>query len=362
MAEPCPQPLTLAFSANLERADVFFSLDSSLSMEGEIANLRTSLRDVVVPGVTAVIPDVWFGIGRFEDCNDCTHNLVMLEPVTGDIARIEAALHGMSDLCGGNEPYTQDLYAIATGDVTPFLEWGGVEPASWTCTPPGEIGWPCFRRDAIPIIVQTSDESFVEALSACSPPVSHEQVIEALNAISAKYIGVNSESSPHAGRADMEIIAEGTGSVAASGDPLVFDIPADGSGLGTQIVGAISTLSRNVPVDITAVLTDDPSDDIDALVFIDHVEPDVDGGVAVPDDPGRICPADLTVTDVDGDTVPDTFSSVLGSAVCFDVYLARNVTVPPIGEARVIGLTIDVVADGVTVLDSRNVILCIPGT
>ncbi|MBW2261154.1 MAG: hypothetical protein JRG91_04205 [Deltaproteobacteria bacterium] len=361
MADPCPQPVTLAFSANLKRADVYFSLDSSLSMAGEIMNLRTSLRDVVVPGVRAEIPDVWFGIGRFEDCMECAHNMVMIEPVTNDIARIEAALHAMSDLCGGNEPYTQNLYAIATGDVAPFAEWGGVEPASWTCTPPGAIGWPCFRTDAIPIIVQTGDESFIEALGSCSPAIDHAQTISALNSISAKYIGVNSGESALAGRDDMVIIAEGTGSVAASGNPLVFDIPRDGSGLGSQVVEAIAVLSRNVPVDITAVPRDDPSDDIDALTLIDHVEPDSDGGIALPEDHARICPGGLPVTDADDDTILDTFSSVLGSAVCFDVHLRRNETIPALSSHQEFRFLIDVIADGVTVLDTREVVLCVPG-
>jgi hypothetical protein len=361
MDDPCPQVVTVAFLSTLKRADVFFSLDSSRSMDGEIYNLRTSLRDSVVPGVRGEIPDVWFGLGRFEDCSECPHNMSMLEPMSGDIGPLEETLRTLFDLCGGNEPYTENLYAIASGDVGPFLRWGNVEPSSWTCTPPGAIGWPCFRRNTIPIIVQTGDESFIEALTVCPPGTSLDQAIDALNSISAKYIGVNSTGSMTGGYAEMVYIANGTGSVDADGEPLVFNIPDDGSGLGLQIVDAIATLARNVPVDITAEPRDDPDDEFDALEFIERIEPDTDGGVGLDEDSTRVCSSDLPVTDSDGDTFIDTFSSVLGGTVCFDVVLRRNETLPPVDEPRILRLTIDVMADGVTILDTREVLLCVPG-
>ena len=361
MEDPCPQVITIAFLSSLRRADVFLSLDSSRSMDEEIYNLRTSLRDTVVPGVRAEIPDVWFGVGRFEDCNECPHNMEMLEPMSGDIGPVEEALRVLFDLCGGNEPYTENLYAIATGDVSPFLGWGGVVPSSWTCTPPGAIGWPCFRRNTIPIVVQTGDESFIEALTVCPPGTTLDQAVDALNSISAKYIGVNSTGAFTGSYEEMVYIANGTGSVDAGGDPLVFNIPPDGSGLGLQIVDAIATLARNVPVDITAEPRDDPADEIDALAFVERIEPDTDGGVGLDEDSTRVCSSDLPVTDADGDTFADTFSSVLGGTVCFDIHLRRNEILPPGSEPRVLRLTIDVVADGVSILDTREVLLCVPG-
>ena len=54
--DPDPTMDHLVFATDLQMADVFFTLDSSGSMGGEISNLRSSLQTVVVPGVLAAGP------------------------------------------------------------------------------------------------------------------------------------------------------------------------------------------------------------------------------------------------------------------------------------------------------------------
>ncbi len=359
-----PDPLVdhLVFSTDLQMADVFFTLDSSGSMGGEIANLRTTLRTTVVPGVRLEIPDVWFGVGRFEDCpsTSCANSMAMLQAITDNITMVENALATMTNTCGGWEPYTQDLYAIATGDVAPFASWPGVHPTSWTCVAPGAIGWPCFRPGAIPIVVQFGDESFSEGISSCSPSRNHAQAIAALGTISARYIGVNSGSS----RSDMLQIANGTGSVDTTGTALVFDISSDGSGLGTQVVTAISILANQVPIEVTTDLRDDPSDSVDTVeAFIDHVEPSTVGGWADPADSTRVCVSGLAVGDLyDPITgIPDSFTAVLpGTIVCFDIFAKQNWTVPATTSPQTFLCDIDVVGDGITILDTRQVYFLVP--
>ncbi len=359
-----PDPLVdhLVFSTDLQMADVFFTLDSSGSMSGEIANLRNSLRDTVVPGVRAVIPDVWFGVGRFEDCppTSCANSMRMLQFITDNVTLVQNALNTMTSTCGGWEPYTQDLYALASGDVAPFAGWTGVGPTSWTCTPPGSIGWPCFRPGAVPIIVQAGDESFSEAISSCSPSRNHDQAIAAMNAINAKYVGVNSGSSG----SDMNRIATGTGSVDISGSPLVFTISSSGSGLGSQVVDAVQILANQVPIEVTTFTRDDPSDTVDTVAaFIDHIEPSTVGMWPDPADPTRICEAGLAVADLyDPLTgVPDSFTGVLpGTIVCFDIYPKRNETVPATTSPQTFLCDIDVMGDGFTVLDTRQVYFLVP--
>ncbi len=357
--DPDPTMDHLVFATDLQMADVYFTLDSSGSMGGEINNLRDSLATTVVPGVLAEIPNVWFGVGRFDDCASCAHNMAMLQAVTDDIPAVEAALTGWS-VCGGREPYTQNLYAIATGDVAPFLGWGNVTPATWTCTPPGDIGWPCFRHGTLPIVVQFGDESFSEAISYCSPSYDHAQAITALNSISAKYIGVNSGSSA----ADFTIIAEGTGSVDTTGSPLVFTISSSGTGLGAQVVDAIEILANQVPIEVTTDMRDDLSDLVDTVdEFIDYIEPSVTGGYPDPGDPTIICVGGLEVDDrydpLDGR--PDSFTAVLpGTPVCFDIYVKQNWTVPCTEDPLTYLCQIDVIGDGLTVLSTRDVYFLVP--
>jgi hypothetical protein len=287
----------------------------------------------------------------------------MLQEMTADVMAVESALTGWST-CGGSEPYTQDLYALATGDVAPFMGWGGVTPSSWTCTPPGDIGWPCFRTDSLPIIVQFGDEDFGEAISYCSPSYNHDQAITALNDISAKYIGVNSGSSTYSSHADMVIIAEGTGSVDTGGGALVFDISSTGTGLGTQVVDAIEILANQVPIEVTTDLRDDLSDLVDTVSeFIDYIEPSVVGGYPDPTDETVICVGGLEVADAYDpfDGRPDSFTSVLpGTPVCFDIYVVQNWTVPCTEEPQTFLCEIDVIGDGITVLSTRQVYFLVP--
>ena len=362
-----PDPLVdhLLFNTDLQMADVFFMVDSSGSMTGEIANLRDTLRDVVVPGVLAAIPDVWFGVGRLEDCpsTTCSNCMRMLQAETDNIMLVQNALNTMTTTCGGWEPYTEFLYALSSGDVAPFAGWAGgscVGPASWTCTAPGAIGWSCFRTGAIPIVVQCSDEAFGEGISSCSPSRNIPQAVSALTAISARYIGVNSGAS----RPDMVTVATGTGSVDTSGTPLVFDISSSGTGLGSQVVDAIEILAEQVPIEVTTRTRDDTTDSVDTVTaFIDHIEPSTLGGYPDPADPTRVCVGGLAVADLydplDGRS--DSFTSVLpGTIVCFDIYPKQNWTVPATDAPQTFLCEIDVIGDGVTVLDSRNVYFLVP--
>ena len=357
---PEPELDHLVLTATIQMADVFFALDSSGSMETEINMLHAGLTSTVVPGVRAAIPDVWFGVGRFEDCQDCAHNMAVLQRVTDDIEAVERSLEGWSTDCGEIEPYTQYLYALASGDVTPYLGWGGVTPATWTCEVPDALGWPCFRPEAMPIIVQFGDEAFVGGGGFCIPGHDADLAISALNAIDAHYIGVNSGAS----RPDMQVIAVGTSSVDTSGWPLVFDISPTGGGLGEQVVEAIEILASQVPVDVTALLRDDPDDGVDPVAeFVVGFEASVEGGHRDPLNPARVCASGLAVEDrfepLDGR--PDTFPGVMpGTSVCFDISVGPNRTVPATHEPRSFMVRVDLAGDGATVLDTVPIFFLVP--
>lgn len=360
---PDPTLDTLVFSTDLKEADIYFVIDTSSLMEGEIQNLATDLRDVIVPGIQSSIDDVQFGVGRFEDCpeqRNCTNSMRNLQNITDNIESVQAALDSITQFCGGREPYASVLWVIATGDTSPWASYapGYFGPHPRNCPDPSFVGWPCFRVGALPIIIQIGNERFGQE-STCLIHKSSSDAINALNAISAKYIGVNSGGT--AVHSDMEVIARGTGSVDVGGSPLVFDIDPDGTGLGSQIVDAVTILLTQVPIEVGAVGRDDPFDGVDATQFIDRIIPNTIGGIPDPTDPARVCATGLMSADRDGDMVDDVFVDVLpGTDVCFDLHPAYNTIVSPSSEPLLFSAYIHVMGNEVTVLDTRQIYFLVP--
>ncbi len=363
---PTPDHDTLVFSTDIQKADVFFAMDSSGSMEGEISNLLSSLVSTVVPGIRAAIPDVWLGFGRFEECDPsyCSNDMRMLQGMTVNETLVSNAIATVTITSAGSEPYTNMVHALCTGTVSVYSSWGGVGPTSWTCTPPGSIGWPCFRADSVPIIVQFGDETFGESQSYCTPIKTHAQVVSAMNAVHAKYIGVNSGSSA----TDMRTIANGTGSVDGSGSPLVFTIPATGTGLGAQVVNAVTILSNSIRIRVDAVAADDTSDSVNAVsAFIDRIHTNTSGmsiwDPLIPAGTGswRVCTSGLTTGSPSTPPTQDYFSSVpSGTPVCFDIFPRMNTTVAPTATPQIFRAYVNVIGDTFTPLDSRDVYFLVP--
>jgi hypothetical protein len=184
--------------------------------------------------------------------------------------------------------------------------------------------------------------------------------VTALNDIHAKVLPINT-----AGYADISLthaqqIATDTGAVTISG-PLVIAAAADGSDVGTNVVDAVALLANGVPMDMSVVARDDPSDGVDATVFIDRIEPNTEGGVADPTDPTVICVSGLTTADGNSDGFADMFVEVLpGTPICFDIIPKQNDTVEPTTEPVIYTAYVDVIGDGVTVLDTREVYFLVP--
>ncbi|MBW2263239.1 MAG: hypothetical protein JRG91_14815 [Deltaproteobacteria bacterium] len=361
LEHPHPFVQHVVLETDTQAVDVFFAVSTSFSMNTELFGITSSLRSTVMPGIRADASDVWFGLGRLEDCMTCSHNMAVLQTMTADLSAVEAELTGWTS-CGSRVPFTQYLYALASGDVAPFLGWGGVTPTSWTC-PGGGVGWACFRRDALPIVVQFGDQAFATGMSGCSPSKDHGQAVSALNAISAKYVGIDSGYGGWSAYTDMVTIASGTGSFDTSGSPLVFTIPSDGSGLGEQLVDAVLELARLGALEVTYRLRDGPGDTVDTVrAFVDRVVPSVAGGFADPADPYLICTGGLHVADrvppLDG--VTDSFVDVPpGTVLCFDVHVKHNHTVMSTTVPQMFPCEIDAMVGG-EVMDTRTITFFVP--
>jgi len=288
---PDPTEDTLVFATDIQMADVFFAMDTTGSMGGEIANLQSSLTGTIIPGVEAIIPDVWFGVGNFDDYPVGSYGSAasgdevfsLHEMMTGVATDAQDAVNELVTHYGvdGPESDVPALFAIATG-----TDFGTYLPEQTLC-PDGYIGYPCFRPGAVPIIVLITDSSFHNGPGSYSPygtdvsptPPTYDETVTVLNDIHAKVISIFSPSGDDAvGLSHCQQVSTDTGAETLTG-PLTFEIAGDGSGLGTEVVNAVGLLANGVPMDISVVARDDTTDAEDATAFIDRIVPNTVGGV-----------------------------------------------------------------------------------
>ncbi|MDI7268342.1 MAG: hypothetical protein QME96_10140 [Myxococcota bacterium] len=378
--DPRPWQDTLVFATALQKADVYFLVDCTGSMGGEIAALRASIRTTVIPGIVRAITDSWTGVGRFEDypvspfgssgASDTSYRNV--QSLTSDPARAQAAADTLGIQDGGDWPESQvpALWTVATADPGRTLPR---QPAA-SC-PAGAVGYPCFRGDAVRVIVLITDADFhngpggdfpyTATVGGVTPP-GYPMAVAELTSRSIKVIGVNSGTA----RRHLEQLARDTATVDIHGNALVFHLPDSGVGLGDQIVNAINSLARNVPIRVDATLEDasddpgDPGDLVDAVAaFVDYRQTnttgrsiwDARGGVM------RVCTSGLTTADSDADARPDYYPRVLpGTPVCWDIRAKRNETVPALPTPQIFRASIRVVGDRITPLDSRDIYFLVP--
>ncbi len=357
-APPDPARDTLVFQISIRRADVYFMIDSSVSMGGEITRLRDSLATTVFDGLRAAIPDVWIGAGHFDQCPDARRaedfGIVNAQASTSDVASVVAALDTIVSRVGGgpSEPYGQAAWLFATGDHTPFVDAAGTAQVAPAACSAGTVGYGCVRSDALPILVMIGDEAYGQG-NGCDAVFTTTEIAAALSSIGAKLVVIGRPSDPWTEIATM------SGSVDTSGAPYVYAL--GGGTVDAEVVTAITSLASSIPLDLTARARDADDDGVDATIFIERIEANTAGGVADPRDPSVICAGPRTAEDRDGDGFLETFPDVPpGTAVCFDVIPRMNTTVMASDTPQVFRAQIDVVGDGVTVLDTRDVFFLVP--
>ncbi|MBL4689386.1 MAG: hypothetical protein JKY37_32655, partial [Nannocystaceae bacterium] len=167
------QDQPLEFTTNVKSLDVFFNMDTTVSMSGPINNLQTSLVSTIIPDIEAQIANTWFGAGHFEDfpvppygsqaCldpGDPDQPFRLLQEVTNTAALVQAAVNAMSESpggvpigCGedGPESNIEALYQIATG--------AGLAAPGLTSVAPNSsgVGGVGLREGTMPVIVSITD-------------------------------------------------------------------------------------------------------------------------------------------------------------------------------------------------------------
>jgi hypothetical protein len=350
-------------------ADVYFLIDTTGSMSSAIENVASSLAGTIVPAIRSSIPDVQMGVGHFNDVSQSPYGGSYVgtdEPywnvqnITDDDSLVQDGLNYLNGPdfpwgggADGPESHVIGLWCTATGsgftDCT-----SSVPPQSCPAFPDEPSmrrGYPCFRPESLPIIVNVSDAPWHNDHAGgnpydCTDTDFHDALAELL-AIGARHIGIQVNSWGTEGLAAMQEMSVGTGAVDAMGAPLVEQ--SEGGTVSTGIVDMIATLATATPQDVNAIGQDEPDDppgaDYDASRFIKNITP-VSGFPAAPEG---------------FSSMDETFfyDVVPGTQVTFQVDFYNN-DKPPLDTAQVFKAWIIVLGNSVARLDSRKVVIIVP--
>ncbi len=376
MKDPDPPKDVLKFSTNIQKVDVAFVMDTTGSMTGSITNLKTSLTSVVVPGLAAKIPSVGMAVVDHRDWGDAWV-VKVLQKITTTTASVNTAVGTMAAGGGGD-------YAEAQISALDYVVTGNANGTVPKVTPPaGYFGAVEFRPGAVPVVVLITDAPWHDP----SGVATNTTVTTAFKAKNVKFVGANVGSK--GGVAQANTLSDATGSnllpaafagkcaagqcctgykgagiapdAAGGRCRLNFD-GGGGDGVSDSIVTAIQAISVGSTYDITAQLSNDPTNKaadgtaVDATKFIKTIRAMKEGDASLG------CPANATY-DADKDGIDDTFKAVtVGTPVCFEIIPKMNETVKPSEGAQFFNAFIDMVGmpGGINLGDKRTAVFLVP--
>ncbi|MEZ4300851.1 MAG: hypothetical protein R3B70_38310 [Polyangiaceae bacterium] len=293
------------FSTGVTKADIYFMIDTTASMQPAIDSLKASISTKVIPSilngdlsVSPPIPpidDAWIGMGTFRDVPWGTYGQpgdniyrnrfdVNAQTITGNVTppkesgstfvapdNVTKILGSLSAAGGGDAPEatTQALWMAATNGLyaaTIGGLWSPANPYPAPCPDIDMIGVPCFRPDAVPIFVLVTDAAMHNGPLASNnydPSLvggtkSYTEAVDALNAISAKVVGVPvAGGNPNAARKDLVELANKTGSAyhdpqfGGTDRPLVSETDVTSGGVSDEVVRLLGLLSGAGLHDVT---------------------------------------------------------------------------------------------------------------
>jgi hypothetical protein len=167
----------LDFATTIPALDVFFLMDTTGSMSGEINNLQAALTGTVVPGIQNAVANSAFGVGALEDFpvdgygsphgSDCGRGgdsapdqpFKLRQEITTNTSLVQTGVNSLSNGpnspigCGADTPEAglEAIYQAATGDGL-----AGPSPTSVPVDHNG-IGGVAFRQGTMPVIVTITD-------------------------------------------------------------------------------------------------------------------------------------------------------------------------------------------------------------
>lgn len=366
---------TIQFSTSIQYADVYFAFDTTGSMDAELEAMNNpstgvpaivnelrcrstgvacsldsdcGMAEVCFSGAcitdpligAGCIPDLWTGVGTFDDLNTYTNRLSLQPNPVTTAGAVPAFSSG-----GGAEAPFQPSVCIANPAACPNAD-------SMNCAGVG-VGCPGFRLDAVRIYVQITDADDQCEGSECSSftPARAGTALQAANIRFVSLYGTDDDNGEGTAESVATQIARASNTVDTAGNPFVY-LAVD-SAVVTNAVTAIRSIAHGKELDVTVRASDDASDTVDATQFIDFLEANVSGD-------GN-CTAVEQVIDTNEDAHNDSFPELLpGVPVCWDVHpVLQNTTVEPTDEPQLYKAVITVSGDG-SPLDDRDVYFLIP--
>jgi hypothetical protein len=410
------QTKPLQFATAIPKLDVFFDMDTTGSMSGEILNLKNSLNSTIVPGIQGALPDTQFGVGAMEDFpvdgygnTACSSDGTNDEPfklrqvITSNIAQVTAGVNSLLTAsnapigCGGDTPEggLESIYQAATGEGL-----SGPPPTNVPANSVG-IGGVGFRTGTMPVIVAISDapsHGVGETGTACGTwaydatvaPYAHSraQVKTALTNICARSVGIAAIASTCNADAYMQDLATATGArvppaawdvgmrpancgstqcctgqggVGRAPDvdglcPLSFLAGSDGTGVGASIVTGIQMLTRFATFTVTSAKSG-VTTDVNGVT--------IPGGHNTSEFIKAVTPQSFVLPPPPPTLPTPTFDTMKfytvtpGTKVTFGLD-ALNDFVMQTDQAQIFRANVQVLAGGCTPLDNRDVLILVP--
>ncbi len=300
------QTKDFTFSTGVERADIYFLIDTTQSMQPAIDQLKASLSTEILPailngdpGASPPIPpigDAWIGVGDFRDVpwapygqpgDDIYRNRfsIAAQTVVGSVAApvpdgsggfaappaVQTILGALTAGGGGDGPeaLSQALWIASTSQ--PYAAtigglWSPATPYPAPCSEPGMFGVPCFRPQALPIFVVVTDAAFHNGPlvpNAYNPQIvggtrTYADAVSAVGAIDAKMVGVPvAGGNPGAARLDLSDLATQTGSLyhdpqfGGADRPLVAQTDVASGQVSSEVVRLLGLLAGAGLHDVT---------------------------------------------------------------------------------------------------------------
>lgn len=411
---------TLVFAPKIHKADVFFSVDTTYSMNDEINNLKSGL-STIMSQTRSRVADAAFGVAKWEDFNGGDFGSGSDMPWTllqTPTTNTSTAQTGVNKLTLGNgedvpESGYESLYQLATGNGTSWSKsyecncdtWGNCDTCTTNYTVPANhtgIGGVAFRRGSVPIALHITDaESHRASDYGIAAAHTKAQAFAGLNAHAIRVITLQTstvstantqlreissttgavvpvcafKTSASAWRCGTNQCCTGSGgsAVSPSGGNCVlkYDLPTNATGMGTAIVDGIDAVIKYSVLDIYSNPTDDGSSaTINTACFLKRIE--ALRFVSPPVEPEKSCTPVATPASYNGATYNNGFSNFApgtsseskeGAHLEFTVHAENDTCFEPTSsDAQVFTAHIEILdrATG-ALLDTQDVTIIVPG-
>ncbi len=335
----------LNFAPTVKMADIWFNVDTTGSMGGEIETLKSSLTNTIIPGIRARVTDSAFGVAYFSDTDGggTPPGYGIIQTPTTDTAVAQSKVNVLHQSYGG---YGGDCAELGWPSLTNIAN---------------STGW---RERAIPIVMHITD---------ANSKGDRASTVAALNAKGIKVISVMSSGGCGGPSGELTAIASETGAVVpqcadAGRTVLKYDINADGSGLDTAVINGVDALVKYAVFDVYAEVTDDgDSSTPDTSKFLKKVE--ALEYVAPPNEPEHSCAPTATPATFNSSAYNNGFKNFStgtaspsrpGSTLRFTV-IAKNDFYEPEERAQAFKAHINIVdAKTKSILDVQDVTIIVP--